>query len=132
MTSYEFEVAAKNAVIEVCKSKYNEDYTISDIQAVWFSHLLGMKKTILIDIGQNNRMYEVTYNYPKNEMYVDVYEKKYNIIFDDDNINTNVHIDDPSKEVILRELERLSGSEVLSSKASSLIDRAITLVRSSK
>ena len=90
MTSYEFEVAAKNAVIKVLKDDYNEEYNITQIQMVWFAHILGYKKAILIDLGNNLRIYEVTYNLAKNEMYVDAYHKKYNVKVTD--IDTEAHV----------------------------------------
>lgn len=90
MTSYEFEVAAKNAVIAVVQKKYGETYDITKIQTVWFAHVLGNKKAILIDNGMNMRMYEVTYNREKNELYVDIYEKQHNEKVTD--IDTEVHV----------------------------------------
>lgn len=36
MTSYEFEVAAKNAVVDLI-----DGATVQDLQLVWFSHTLG-------------------------------------------------------------------------------------------
>lgn len=80
MTSYQFEIAAKNAVIKVCREQYGEDFDIKMIQTVWFAHLLGNKKAILIDNGMNRRFYEVTYNHEKNEIYVDAYEKQSNTV----------------------------------------------------
>lgn len=90
MTSYEFEVAAKNAVIKIIKEKYGEDYDISQISMVWFAHILGFKKAVLTDAGENLRLYEVTYNRDKNELYVDAYEKQENVKLVD--IDTTVHI----------------------------------------
>ena len=90
MTSYEFEVAAKNAVAEVLWDRFHEDYDISRIQVVWFAHTLGNKKAILIDNGQNRRMYEVTYNAQKHELYVDVYDKLINVKLD--RIDTDAHL----------------------------------------
>ena len=78
MTSYEFEVAAKNAVLRYCVKRYRERFSISDISLVWFAHVLGNKKAILIDSGGNGRIYEVTYNAEKDEMYLDVYFKMAN------------------------------------------------------
>ena len=89
MTSYEFEVAAKNAVIRSIHENYGEDYVIGDIQMVWFAHTLGYKKAILIDTGINARMYEVTYNKHQNELYVDSYVKENNNLIVD--IDTTVH-----------------------------------------
>lgn len=80
MTSYEFEVAAKNAVIKCIKEHHGERYTIEDINMVWFAHVLGNKKAILIDNGKNDRLYEVTYNAAKDELYVDEYGKLNNTV----------------------------------------------------
>ena len=80
MTTYEFEVAAKNAVISAVKERYGEDYKISDVQVVWMTHVLGHKKAILIDNGGNLRLYEVTYNRDRNELYVDLYNKEKNLV----------------------------------------------------
>lgn len=90
MNSYEFEVAAKNAVIAVIQQEYGDEYNIQQIQMVWFAHVLGNKKAILIDNGMNMRIYEVTYNREKNELYVDVYEKQHNEKVTD--IYTDVHV----------------------------------------
>ena len=91
MNSYDFCVAAKNAIIKVAKEKYGEDYRIEDVQVVWMVHLLGFKKGIYIDNGDNQRIYEVTYNRDRNEMYVDAYEKQSNTVVDRTKIDTVVH-----------------------------------------
>lgn len=91
MSSYDFCVAAKNAIIKVAKEKYGEDYRIEDVQVVWMVHLLGFKKGIYIDSGDNQRIYEVTYNRDRNEMYVDAYEKQSNTVVDRTKIDTVVH-----------------------------------------
>lgn len=70
-------------VINIIKSKYDETYDISDISLVWFTKTLQNDKAILIDNGKNNRMYEVTYNGFKDEMYVDTYVKVDNIKFNE-------------------------------------------------
>ena len=88
MTTYEFEVAAKNAVIAAVKERYHEDYQIQDVQIVWMSRILGFMKAILIDNGGNARLYEVTYNRERNEMYVDMYSKDKNVVAA---IDTEVH-----------------------------------------
>lgn len=91
MNSYDFCVASKNAIIKVVKEKYGEDYRIEDVQVVWMVHLLGFKKGIYIDNGDNQRIYEVTYNRDKNEMYVDAYEKQSNTVVAGTKIDTVVH-----------------------------------------
>ena len=80
MTSYDFEKTAKELVIRFVKEKYGEEYRIEDINMVWFAHVLGNKKAIMIDSGNrdNHRIYEVTYNFSTDQMYIDIYEKKYN------------------------------------------------------
>lgn len=90
MTSYEFEVAAKNAVIKR-NFDCNEFYTIEDISIVWHSYILGYQKAILIDNGYNNRLYEVTYNPDRDEMYLDEYQKSENMVFDAGMIDIQVH-----------------------------------------
>ena len=84
MTSYLFEVAAKNAVIKTVKENHGESFTIDQIHMVWFAHLLGFKKGIFIDAGKvagkNNRIYEVTYDRDKNALYVDEYDKVENTV----------------------------------------------------
>lgn len=91
MNSYDFCVAAKNAIIKVAKEKYGEDYNIEDVQVVWMVHLLGFKKGIYINNEKNLRIYEVTYNRDKNEMYVDTYEKRSNTVVFGDEIDTVAH-----------------------------------------
>ena len=90
MTSYEFEVAAKNAVIKR-NFDCNEHYEIQDISIVWHAYILGYQKAILIDNGHNLRLYEVTYNPDRDEMYLDEYEKKENMVFTADMIDIEVH-----------------------------------------
>ena len=78
MTSQDFEIAAKHFLCEQIKKHYAETYNPEDINMVWFAHVLGNKKAIFIDNGQNERIYEVTYNAAANEMYVDEYGKLHN------------------------------------------------------
>lgn len=89
MTSYQFEVAAKNAVIDVILKNHDEVFTIKDLSLVWFARILGDMKAI-IDHGVNNRLYEITYNIDKDEMYVDEYDKKTNTVFYSNMIDTEV------------------------------------------
>lgn len=79
MTSYEFEIAAKNALIKLIKERYGEEYGIHEMHFTFFSHVLGDKKATLIDSGNNARYYEVTYDRVNNALYVDMYEKQYNV-----------------------------------------------------
>ena len=91
MTSYEFEVAAKNAVIKVIEERFGEYYDIRNIEVVWFAHTLGYKKAILVDMGKNLRIYEATYNRDKDEMYVDSYTKQDNRVFHGHELEPEVH-----------------------------------------
>ena len=77
MTSYEFEMAAKKAVVDVCRG-INEYVIVEQVSIVFFAYTLGNVKATLIDGQCNNRYYEVTYNKAKDEMYVDVYMKVLN------------------------------------------------------
>ena len=80
MTSNQFDMIARAAVAAVCVQNYGEEYDARDIQVVWFAHVLGNKKTIMIANGPNNRIYEVTYNAAKDELYVDAYSKTSNTV----------------------------------------------------
>ena len=71
MTSYDFEKAAKNAVIDVL----GDDIVINQLDMVWFAHELGYKKCTIWGEPMGSKYAEVTYNRDKDEMYVDIYEK---------------------------------------------------------
>ena len=71
MTSYEFEKAAKNAVIQTL----NENISIDQLDLVWFAHELGYKNSTIWRYPMDNRYAEVTYNKDKDEMYVYIYQK---------------------------------------------------------
>lgn len=79
-SSYDFEVVCKNALIKELKEQYGEDYSIEDIDFVWYNYTLRNNKAILIDKGDNKRIYECTYNSNKEELYVDIYDKQFNIV----------------------------------------------------
>ena len=80
MNSYDFEVKAKQELIRLIEETYGETFGIEDISVVWMAHLLRHKKGIFVDNGKNQRLYEVTYNSATNEMYVDLYEKRRNVV----------------------------------------------------
>lgn len=76
MTSYEFEKAAKNAVIEILRNRHDLfGIAISDLQFVWFSYQLGAMKCTLYSPKMGKYYAEVTYNKAADEMYVDLYHK---------------------------------------------------------
>ena len=71
MKSYDFEKAAKNAVIDVL----GEDIVINQLEMVWFANELGYKKCTIWGEPIGDKYAEVTYNRDKDEMYVNIYEK---------------------------------------------------------
>lgn len=75
MTSYEFEVAAKNAVIKYFEEALNTEIKINELELVWFAHELGFKKCTIWGKKMNRYYAEVTYNREAVEMYLDIYEK---------------------------------------------------------
>ena len=83
MTSYNFEVAAKNAVIQVMKL----NTTIDKLELVWFAHELGYKKCTIWGRPMGIRYAEVTYNKDNDEMYVDIYQKISNTLIPGDKLN---------------------------------------------
>lgn len=87
MESAEFEILARKVLIYKISEYYQEDYWPEDIQMVWFAHVLGNKKAIFIDMGRNSRIYEVTYNAAKNEIYVDGYDKQFKVKVNPDEID---------------------------------------------
>lgn len=90
MTSYDYEVICKNALIQKLKELYNEDLTIKDLHLVWFSKALQNYKCIIIDLRPNKRMYECTYNGNKDELYLDIYNKEHNILIKSEDFKTTV------------------------------------------
>ena len=83
MTSYEFEKAAKNAVIQTL----SENIIIDQLDRVWFAHELGYKKCTIWGQRMGNKYAEVTYNRDKDEMYVDIYQKIINNKISSDEFN---------------------------------------------
>lgn len=78
MSSYEFEVAAKNAVISAL-AKRDILVTIRDLELVWFAHVLGSKKCLIWGSEMEGLYAEVTFRADTMMMYVDLYEKIENI-----------------------------------------------------
>lgn len=93
MNSYEYEVICKNALIKILKEKYDEDFTIKDLHIVWFSKALQNYKYVIIDLRDNQRYYECTYNGDKNEMYIDIYQKEHNILIPGDEFDPIAHVE---------------------------------------
>lgn len=90
MNSYKFEVICKNELIRELKEKYNEDYVIQDLHLVWFSKALQNYKCVICDLKDNKRYYECTYNGDKKELYVDIYDKQFNTLIEENDFNDKV------------------------------------------
>lgn len=87
MTSYEFEKVAKNAVSKVLNDNYALTIPLADLQLVWMAHLLGFKKCTVYCPDMGTLYAEVTYNRDKEELYVDIYQKKLNVKMTKDEFN---------------------------------------------
>ena len=74
MTSYEFEVAAKNVVIEMM-ARRGVECNIKDLNLVWFTHLLGNKKCMIWGDCMANLYAEITYARDSDMVYADLYQK---------------------------------------------------------
>ena len=74
MTSYQFEIVAKNAVIDML-AEHGITLKISDLQLVWFAHIIGSKKCLIWAPAMRNKYAEVTYSLETDMLYVDLYEK---------------------------------------------------------
>lgn len=79
MKSQEFETKCKNALVKILKEKYESNLKADDLHLVWFAKALQNFKCVLVDLFDNQRYYECTYNGDKDELYVDIYEKKHNV-----------------------------------------------------
>ena len=80
MTTIEFTELCKILIIQRC-----EGDSVVDIHLVWFSKVLQNMKAILVDNGDNKRVYEITYNGSKKEIYLDCYAKEYNHVIEASN-----------------------------------------------
>ena len=79
MTSRNFELMCKEALIKALKENYGEELEVDELHIVWFCKSLQNFKCTIIDLRPNQRYYECSLNGDKNELYVDIYEKKHNI-----------------------------------------------------
>lgn len=79
MKSQEFETKCKNALAKILNEKYGSNLEKDDLHLVWFAKELQNFKCVLIDLLNNQRYYECTYNGDKGELYVDIYEKRHNV-----------------------------------------------------
>ena len=79
MKSQEFESKCKNALVKILKERCGSNLKTDDLHLVWFTKTLQNFKCVLIDLLDNQRYYECTYNGSKDALYVDIYEKKHNV-----------------------------------------------------
>ena len=79
MKSQEFEVKCKNALVKILKERCGSNPNIDDLHLVWFARELQNYKCVIIDLSGSQKYCECTYNGNKEELYVDIYEKKYNV-----------------------------------------------------
>lgn len=84
-TTSEMENEMKLMLIDYIKTNYNETYKIENIQTVWFSKTLQNIKAVMIDLGNNQRIYELTYNGYTEELYIDMYKKQHHVCITDVN-----------------------------------------------
>ena len=85
MNSYKYEVICKNALIKELKRLYDQDFTIEELHLVWFAKALQNYKCVIVDLEDNQRYYELTFNGTRNQIYLDIYEKQYNVVINDFN-----------------------------------------------
>ena len=80
MQSEHFINLCKEGLIDVLSKVYHEEFDPSDFHLVWFNKTLANFKCILIDLKENERMYECAYSDIDNKIYIDVYEKVVNSV----------------------------------------------------
>lgn len=71
--------------IKFSKAAVKKNYPNMDDEAihlVWFSKSLKNFKGLFVTDAMDSKIYEVTYNGEKNEIYLDIYEKKSNKVYD--------------------------------------------------
>lgn len=79
MKSQEFESKCQNALVKILNEKYGSNLEKDGLHLVWFAKELQNFKCVLVDLLDNQRYYECTYNGSKDELYVDIYEKKHHV-----------------------------------------------------
>ena len=78
MTDEKFIKFAKAAI----KKQYNSEMDDEKVHLVWFSKNLQNFKGLFVTDAMDSKYFEVTYNGEKNEIYLDIYEKKSNKVYD--------------------------------------------------
>jgi Family of unknown function (DUF6275) len=79
-TTEDFQSLARQAVFEYARSHLdvtddNVAFTADNVYIVWFCYILGNWKALLSTELSDGMYYEVTYNFTRNEMYLDAYKK---------------------------------------------------------
>lgn len=70
------------AAYYICLPETVERMLDEDVYVVWMCKTLQNMKALLSTHVPDGRYYEVTYNGDKEEIYLDVYRKEKNIVFD--------------------------------------------------
>jgi hypothetical protein len=60
-----------------------DNFSIRDVTLVWFAKTLQNWKAIVVTHTPDQYMYEVSYNGDKREAYIDLYEKRSNVVVPD-------------------------------------------------
>mgnify|MGYP000844442733 FL=1 len=80
----EFEEISRKKIQEYYKKEGIELDKDNDIFVVWLAKALGNTKGVFITNKMDKKLYEITYNGQKNEMYLDTYIKEQNILIKND------------------------------------------------
>jgi hypothetical protein len=80
----EFEEISRKKIQEYYKKEGIELDKDNDIFVVWLAKALGNTKGVFITNKMDKKLYEITYNGQKNEIYLDAYIKEQNILIKND------------------------------------------------
>lgn len=100
MTGYEFETAAKNALVNVLKDEYGKEVSVEDLQFVWYSDVAGNKKCCLYASVMGNLYADVTYNKGAEIMFVSIYRKTTNRILQKEELDIVLHGNQNAQDVV--------------------------------
>lgn len=80
----DYQLLAKSALLEyynTCMNDQKDEITLNDIFVVWFSKVLRNWKAMISTTRQDDLYYELTFDGEKNQLYIDVYLKKKNVVW---------------------------------------------------
>ncbi|MBF1201113.1 MAG: hypothetical protein HXM14_02780 [Fusobacterium periodonticum] len=80
----EFEEISREKIQEYYKKEGIELDKDNDIFVVWLAKVLDNTKGVFITNKMDKKLYEITYNGQKNEIYLDAYIKEQNILIKND------------------------------------------------